>query len=203
MKEFWDKQYSGEEFAYGEEPNEYLKTKLAEIPLGRVLLPAEGEGRNAVYAAGLGWKVIAFDQSKEGKNKAELLAKNKGVQIDYKISDLEHFSVSENSFDVLALVYAHFPLEKRREYHQRLSSYLKKGGMLILEGFSKNHLANQKQNPNAGGPKNVAMLYDLEELKADFKNFDFIESYKTETDLNEGLRHVGKASVIRILAIKK
>lgn len=202
MKEFWDERYSQEGFAYGENPNEYLKAKLAEIPVGKILFPAEGEGRNAVFAATLGWEVSAFDQSKEGKNKAESLAQKNGVEIDYEISDMEHISYPENSFDVLVLVYAHFPLENRREYHQKLSSYLKKGGLLVLEGFSKNHLEHQKQNPKAGGPKNAAMLYDLEELKSDFEKFDFTECYETEADLTEGVYHVGKASVIRIFATK-
>ncbi len=202
MKEFWDERYSQEGFAYGENPNEYLKAKLSAIPAGKILFPAEGEGRNAVFAAMLGWDVSAFDQSKEGKNKAELLAQKKSVQIDYEISDMEHISYPENSFDALALVYAHFPLENRREYHQKLSFYLKKGGLLVLEGFSKNHLENQKQNLKAGGPKNAAMLYDLDELKSDFEKFDFAECYATEADLTEGVYHVGKASVIRIFATK-
>ena len=47
------------------------------------------------------------------------------------------------------------------------------------------------------------MLYDLEELKSDFEGFEFIEAYQTETELNEGLYHIGKASVVRILAKKE
>ena len=58
MKERWDDRYSKPEFAYGEEPNNYLKEQLIRIPAGTILFPAEGEGRNAVYAATLGWKVL-------------------------------------------------------------------------------------------------------------------------------------------------
>jgi hypothetical protein len=35
-----------------------------------MLLPLEGEGRNAFYAAKTGLEVTAFDISREGKNKA-------------------------------------------------------------------------------------------------------------------------------------
>ncbi len=203
MKEFWNERYSQADFAYGEIPNEYLKEKLKTIPVGKILFACEGEGRNAVYASKIGWKSFAFDQSEEGKNKAELLALKKEVEIDYLISDVENVTYPKESFDTLVLVYAHFPKEKRKEFHQKLALLLKKNGTLIIEGFSTKHSDYQNNNPNIGGPKDIGMLYDLEELKSDFKNFEFVESYQTETKLNEGLYHIGKASVIRILATKK
>lgn len=81
-KNKWDKRYSSEEFAYGEEPNKYLKQQLDKLKVGTILFPAEGEGRNAVYAALLGWNVFAFDISKEGKKKALQLAKSNNVMIN-------------------------------------------------------------------------------------------------------------------------
>jgi|SRR5690554_694818 len=203
MKEFWNERYSLSEFAYGEIPNEYLKEKLKSIPLGKILFACEGEGRNAVYASRLGWESYAFDQSVEGKNKAELLALKKEVEIDYLVSDMENIPYEKESFDTLVLIFAHFPKEKRKEFHQKLALLLKKGRTLIVEGFSKDHKEFQDKNPNAGGPKNVDMLYDLEELKSDFEGFEFIEAYQTQTQLDEGLYHNGEASVVRILAIKK
>lgn len=46
--------------AYGTEPNAFFKAQLDQLTPGRLLLPAEGEGRNAVYAAKKGWEVAAF-----------------------------------------------------------------------------------------------------------------------------------------------
>lgn len=200
---FWDQRYSQPDFAYGTMPNEYLKSKLLSLSPGRILLPAEGEGRNAVFAAKLGWDVFAFDISVEGKKKAEKLALTNGVMIDYQVLDLESVDYPVNYFDAIAFTYTHFPESKRRLYHQKLSAYLKKGGVLILECFSKNHVNFQKDNPHAGGPKDESMLFDLEEIKEDFKGFEFIEAYETETELTEGLYHVGKASVVRVFARKK
>lgn len=57
MQNFWDERYGQEQYAYGETPNEYLKSKLAGLPKGKVLFPLEGEGRNAVFAAKTGWQV--------------------------------------------------------------------------------------------------------------------------------------------------
>ena len=72
--ERWNDRYSKDEFAYGEQPNNYLKEQLQKLDAGAILFPAEGEGRNAVFAAKLGWTVSAFDISVEGKKKALLLA---------------------------------------------------------------------------------------------------------------------------------
>lgn len=200
---FWDQRYSQAEFVYGEKPNEYLRSKLQDIKIGRILFPAEGEGRNAVFAAKLGWNVSAFDSSIEGKKKADKLALKNGVSIDYQVLDLEQTAYAASYFDAIALSYSHFPENKRRLYHQQLSKNLKKGGILILECFSKNQLKFQETNPNSGGPKDVSMLFDLEEIKEDFSDFDFIEACETETDLDEGKHHVGTASVIRLFAVKK
>jgi len=202
QRDFWNERYAGKDFVYGEKPNEYFKGKIDGLATGKILFPAEGEGRNAVYAAQSGWQVSAFDPSEEGKKKAEQLAKKADVQIDYTVTDVENADYSKNSFDALILIYAHFHLEKRRDYHQKLASFLRPGGILILEAFSKKHIQNQQLNPSAGGPRDPEMLYDLEELQKDFKDFDFIEAVEESTILSEGKNHLGKAEVIRIYATK-
>src|SRR5678816_3069114 len=88
--ERWNERYSKEEFAYGQQPNNYLKEQLEKLAVGTILFPAEGEGRNAVFAAKLGWTVSAFDISIEGKNKALRLADANHVMIDYQVGELEN-----------------------------------------------------------------------------------------------------------------
>lgn len=203
MKVFWNERYSTSEFIYGEKPNDYFKDKIKKIPAAKILMACEGEGRNSVYAAQNGWNVFAFDQSESAKDKAQFLANKNEVEIHYEVSDMENLNYQEKSFDVLAIVYAHFPASKRKEYHQKLSSYVKKNGILIMEVFNKQHVKNQALNPNAGGPRNEDMLYNLQEILSDFEDFEFKESFETSIDLNEGNHHQGKADVMRILGIKK
>ena len=82
MKQMWDNRYRASEYAYGTEPNTFYKQTLDEYDLkGKILLAAEGEGRNAIYAAEKGLEVVAFDISEEGKKKALQLAKKKNVNI--------------------------------------------------------------------------------------------------------------------------
>lgn len=198
----WNTRFGKEEYAYGTEPNQYLKEKLENLEPGSILFPAEGEGRNAVYAAQLGWEVSAFDISEAGKQKALKLAGQKQVSIDYKIGELSKLGYQAAQFDAIALIYAHFPPNIRRGYHKLFHTYLKKGGTIIFEGFSKAHLEYKKNNPKVGGPGNLDSLFSIEELKADFNDYEILELKQTTVELNEGNYHVGTGSVIRFLGKK-
>ncbi|MDN3672558.1 class I SAM-dependent methyltransferase [Flavobacterium branchiarum] len=199
----WNDRYSTDEFAYGEHPNNYLKEQLEKLTPGTILFPAEGEGRNAVFAAKLGWTVSAFDISMEGKNKALRLAKDNNVSIDYQVGELQTLNYVPEQFDAIALIYAHFPSDIKSSYHKILSNYLRKGGMLIFEAFSKKHIEYNSKNEKIGGPKELDMLFSIDEIKADFPDYEVIELIETEIELNEGLFHNGKGSVIRFVGRKK
>lgn len=203
MKERWDDRYSKPEFAYGEEPNNYLKEQLIRIPAGTILFPAEGEGRNAVYAATLGWKVFAFDLSAEGRKKAIQLADKYKVKINYAVGEFQSLVYQAGQFDAIALIYAHFPAESKSNYHKILTTYLRPGGIVIFEAFSKKHLDYMSKNEKMGGPKEIEMLFSIDEIKTDFDNFEIIALVEQEIDLNEGLFHIGKGSVIRFVGRKK
>lgn len=201
--ERWNDRYSNSAFAYGEEPNNFFKEQIEKLNPGTILLPAEGEGRNAVYAAKLGWEVAAFDISEEGKNKALKLAEANNVKIDYKIDALETLNYQPEQFDAIALIYAHFPAEIKSYLHKTLETYLRKDGIIIFEAFSKKHLEYLAINDKVGGPKDIESLFSIEEIKADFPNYEIIQLEETEIELNEGLFHNGKGSVIRFVGKKK
>lgn len=199
----WNDRYSAEEFAYGEAPNNYLKEQLKKVPVGTILFPAEGEGRNAVFAAKLGWAVSAFDISIEGKNKALQLARTNNVNIDYQVGELHTLNYHAEQFDAVALIYAHFPADIKSEIHKTLDAYLRKGGLVIFEAFSKTHLDYIAKNEKVGGPKDIESLFSIDEIKSDFANYEIIELAEKEIELNEGLFHNGIGSVIRFVGRKK
>lgn len=203
MLEFWNDRYNEDAYAYGEQPNVFFKEELDKLSPGKLLLPADGEGRNAVYAATKGWDVSAFDQSESGMAKALQLAKKQNVTIDFQIQDLLDLNYSAASFDAIALIYVHTPPAVRTKIHQGLCKLLKPGGKLILEGFHKDHLKYNSVNPKAGGPKMADLLFSYEELKKDFcdMNIDMLEEITTH--LNEGEYHVGESAVVRMVATKK
>ncbi|SRR5258706_1846238 len=190
--ERWNDRYSKDEFAYGEQPNNYLKEQLEKLNAGAILFPAEGEGRNAVFAAKLGWTVSAFDISMEGKKKALRFAETNKVTIDYQVGELQTLHYKADQFDAIALIYAHFPADVKSLYHKKLDNYLRKNGLLIFEAFSKRHIDYISRNEKVGGPRDMAMLFSMEELKSDFVNYEIIELVEKEIELSEGLFHNGK-----------
>jgi len=199
----WNERYSKDEFAFGKQPNNYLKEQLEKLNVGTILFPAEGEGRNAVFAANLGWTVSAFDISMEGKKKADRLAEINNVTINYQVGDLQEISFDTEQFDVIALIYAHFPANIKSLYHKTLDKYLRNGGVVIFEAFSKRHIDYVSKNENVGGPRDLESLFSIEEIKSDFANYDIIELEEKEIELSEGLYHNGTGSVIRFVGQKK
>lgn len=199
----WDERYTNEEFVYGTDPNLYLQTQLKQLKPGSILFPADGEGRNSVYAALQGWESSAFDISTEGQKKALQLAEQHRISIDYQVGELSTLGYQEEQFDAIALIYAHFPAEIKSSIHRMLDVYLRKGGFIIFEAFSKNHLDYIARNPNVGGPKDIESLFSIDEIKADFPGYDIVELTETEIELKEGLFHNGTGSVIRFVGRKQ
>ena len=199
----WNERFSNEEYAYGEQPNDFLREQLEKLKPGTILFAAEGEGRNAVFAARQGWTVSAFDISVEGKNKALRLAERNKVTLNYQVGELQSLDFKPRQFDVLALIYAHFPPKIKSLYHRRLDGHLRKGGTVIFEAFSKKHTDYLNRNPKVGGPTDIAMLFSLEELKSDFPDYEIILLEEKEIELDEGAFHQGTGSVIRFVGRKK
>ena len=123
------------------------------------------------------------------------LANEQGVKIDYHIKSYDEFQAEENSFDLIALIYAHH--SNRHINHRKLIKYLKPGGYILLEGFAKNQLEY-----GTGGPPTVQLLFSAEELKEDFKELSHLEIEQKIKHLSEGENHSGDSSIIRLKGIK-
>ena len=197
MNDFWNERYAENEFAYGTLPNEFLKEQLDKLSTGKILFVCEGEGRNAVYAATQKWNVEAFDLSSEGLKKALQLAEQKNVSINYQIADAAKVDYPFESFDAVVLIYTHFPETVRKSIHQKITSWLKPNGLVLMEAFNPKQLNN-----SSGGPKELSMLYTTEMLENDFENLEVKLLYTEVVQLNEGKYHNGKADVIRFIGKK-
>ena len=198
MSSFWNERYSRAEYIYGEEPNAFFAEQLSKLQPGLLILPCEGEGRNAVYAASQGWDVRAFDSSIAGKEKAMMLAEKTGVTFEYIIEEASATDYPENSADAVVFIFAHFEPGARIELHKKAIKWLKPGGKIILEVFSRNQLGN-----NSGGPKDILLLYTEEMLHSDFASLETKLLQSTKTDLNEGSFHRGQADVLRYVGTKQ
>ncbi|MCK4747739.1 MAG: class I SAM-dependent methyltransferase [Bacteroidales bacterium] len=197
MKEFWDRRYETDQFVYGREPNRFFATEIAKLSPGKILLPGEGEGRNAVHAASLGWNVDAFDQSRVGMEKALGLARETGVRINYTVSTLEEYSYESDQYDVVGLTFVHVIPALRKMLHRQVQRVLKPGGTIILEAFHISQLGN-----NTGGPPSIELLFDKEMLLKDFSSLEVLLLEEEPVFLNEGSSHQGETNIIRFLGRK-
>ena len=202
MKTSWDERYSLTEYIYGKEPNVFFREHLDTLKPGSLLLPAEGEGRNAVYAARTGWDVTAFDQSEAAKQKALALAKEQKVSIRYLVGDASDVDLPANYFDAVGLIFAHFPVAIRNSIHLRFLQALKKNGIVVLEGFTTRQTEYQERY-HSGGPRDAAMLYTPEIVTGLLEGCTMEMLTEEEVQLDEGNFHNGLASVIRCVARKK
>jgi SAM-dependent methyltransferase len=197
VKEFWNERYSTPEYVYGEAPNTFFAEQLQQLKPGHIILPCDGEGRNGVYAATLGWTVTAFDQSEEGRNKALQLAQKKGVTIEYDIADVMDAEYPSGSADVVALVYAHLPPAPRAALLAKAVRWLKPRGKLILEAYNPAQLNN-----STGGPKDVDMLYTEEIIRLAFSELHTEMLQCLRLHLEEGAFHSGMSDIIRYIGTK-
>lgn len=196
-KDFWNERYADKNFIYGTEPNVFFKEQILKLNSGKALFLGEGEGRNAVHAATLGWLVDAVDFSSSAKEKAFKLAEKKNVKINYEVCDLKEYEYSENFYDIVVMIFIHLPLDIRLNVFNKAIDSLKRGGKLIVEAFSK-----QQIKYNSGGPRSLDLLYSEEDLLL-LSNGLKIELFEIkEIDLSEGEYHKGVANVVRLVSIK-
>jgi SAM-dependent methyltransferase len=196
----WDERYQDADYVYGTKPNEFLASiELTPGIRRKVLCLAEGEGRNAIYMAKHGFDVLAVDQSMVGLQKALKLAIAEGTSIRVEKADLKDYTISENYYDGIVSIFGHLPAEIKKKVNKKIISGIKKGGFLIIEAYSKKQIQY-----TTGGPKDITMLDDLDELLLDFSDhLDYKIKRVIERVVLEGKFHTGKASVIQIFAIKK
>jgi SAM-dependent methyltransferase len=195
----WDERYDHERYFYGEGPNAFVAAHFPALPPGRALFLAEGEGRNAVYAAQLGHQVLAVDSSAVGRRKALDLARRNGVMLEYRCADVltDDWSTDPwavKPWDTVVLCFAHLEPEDAAVMHARVAACLAPGGHLLLNSFSKAQLGR-----TSGGPPRLDWLHDLEELRGQFPGVVFDHAVEREVELGEGVAHQGKAMVIEMV----
>ncbi|MBK8481558.1 MAG: class I SAM-dependent methyltransferase [Proteobacteria bacterium] len=193
----WDQRYSVPEYVYGTAPNDFLVAVAPRLPQGPMLCLAEGEGRNAVYLAGLGHEVDAVDASAVGLEKARRLAESRGVKLRTTVRDLGQLEIAEGYWAGIILIFCHLPAALRRPVHRACVAGLRPGGALVLEAYRPEQLAL-----GTGGPPLRELLYTLAELREDFTGLDFVHAEELVRPLLEGSFHTGEGAVVQLLALK-
>ncbi|CAN5558190.1 class I SAM-dependent methyltransferase [soil metagenome] len=195
---FWDERYRGEGYAYGVEPNDFLRAEVGRIPKGRVLCLAEGEGRNAVFLASLGYQVTAVDFSTEGLRKAERLATSRGVELTLIEADLATFELGEDAWSGIVSIFAHTPSPVRQRVHAAVPRALHAGGTFLLEAYRPEQIAL-----GTGGPKDATMTPTLATLHTELEGLDLVLAREVDREIHEGPFHGGPSATVQVVAIRR
>ncbi|RNC72694.1 MAG: class I SAM-dependent methyltransferase [Desulfuromonadales bacterium] len=196
-KTMWDERYDTDDFVYGREPNAFLAGVSGMIPAGDVLCLAEGEGRNAVFLARQGHRVVAVDSSAVGLAKATRLAQESGVRIETVTADLADFAIEPGRWDAIVSIFCHVPPTVRKALHWGVVQGLRAGGLFVLEGYTPAQL-----KLGTGGPPSAELMMTLVELREELEGLEFLQAREMERDVVEGRLHTGRGAVVQIVARK-
>jgi SAM-dependent methyltransferase len=194
----WNARYSEEGYAYGKEPNRFLESVVTLLAPGKTLCLAEGEGRNAVYLATLGFEVIAVDSSAIGLGKAHQLASERGVTISTKLVDLAEFDMGCEVYENIVSIFCHVEPNLRRKVHANVVRALRPGGMFVLEAFRP-----EQQKHTSGGPKDPTWLMSADDVIAEISGLEVVRVGQVERMLHEGKYHQGLGSMLELVARKR
>jgi len=196
-RDFWNERFAKEGYLYGTEPSSFLLDQAHHLPEGaRVLVPADGEGRNSVFLAKAGYDVVATDVAEEGINKARQLATASGVSVDYQHVDLQGWDWPEAAFDAVVALFIQFaPPAFRDEVFEGMKQAARPGGLVLLHGYTPKQLEYR-----TGGPPRADHLYTVELLQAAFGDWEILRLEAYERELDEGAGHSGRSALIDLIA---
>jgi SAM-dependent methyltransferase len=193
----WDDRYQTGEYLYGREPNEFLVSAAGLLPRGRVLCLAEGQGRNAVYLAGMGYQVTGVDSSAVGLKSAQRLAEERGVSIVTVVADLAEYDLGESCWEGIVSIFCHLPSALRHRVLAKVVRALVPGGVLLLEAYGPAQLQF-----DTGGPRQEDLLASLADLTADLTGLELLHAVECQRSVVEGTLHRGQAAVVQVVAVK-
>ena len=201
MSEFerWEGRFAQPDYVFGTAPNAFLARNARRLkPGGRVLSVADGEGRNGVWLAEQGFDVLAQDFSPTAQEKARALARERGVELEFELSDLHARDWREAAFDGVVGIFFQFADPAQRAHiFEGIKRTLKPGGVLLIEGYGPKQLEY-----GTGGPKKLENLYTEELLRDAFADFTELEVTAYDAVVEEGAGHSGMSALVDLVGRK-
>jgi len=170
----WDERYSGTEFEWTTRPNQFVAAELADLPPGRALDLAAGEGRNTVWLAERGWRVTAVDFSRVGLEKGRKLSAARGVddaRVEWVVADLRDYEPERDIYDLALIAYFQVSPEVRAAVLARAAAALAPGGTAFVVGHDLTNLTE-----GTGGPQDPDVLYTPEAVRAELPGLRVIRA---------------------------
>ncbi len=198
-EELWDRRYSAEDYVFGKEPNAFLAREAHRLrPGSTVLCIADGEGRNGVWLAERGHAVTAVDVSSQALAKADALAAERGVTLHFVQADLETWDWPLEAYDAVVAIFVQFaaPLKRARMF-SNIAGALRRGGLLLLQGYRPEQLAYA-----TGGPPQAENLYTSALLRSELNGLEIVTLVEHDSIIEEGRGHSGMSALIDLVATR-
>lgn len=159
----WDARYAAAPLVWSAGPNAFVERDLADLPPGRALDLACGEGRNARWLASRGWHVTALDWSPVAVGKGRRLAEEHDppLDVDWVVGDVLTAPLPA-PLDLVVVAYLHLPEAERRTTLRRAWAALAPGGTLHLVGHDSTNLLE-----GTGGPQDPRVLCTAADVLGD------------------------------------
>ena len=175
-------------------PNQFVAAELADLPPGRALDLAAGEGRNTVWLAERGWRVTAVDFSRVGLDKGRALSAARGVdeaRMDWIVADLRDYEPERDFYDLVLIAYLQVSPELRATVMARAAAALAPGGTAFVVGHDLTNLTE-----GTGGPQDPHVLYTPEAVRAELPGLRVVQAERVHRTVE---RDGGPATAIDTL----
>lgn len=143
-QEFWDERYGAADQIWSGNPNLRLVEQVADLAPGSALEVGCGEGADAIWLAGRGWRVTAVDVSPVALGRAASAATEAGAGVAARITwhqaDILSWTPPPSQFDLVSAHFVHLPSPEREALHRRLAAAVRPGGTLLIVGHHPSDL---------------------------------------------------------------
>lgn len=158
----WDARYAERQLVWGAEPNRFVVEELTDQPPGAALDLGAGEGRNALWLAGRGWRVTAVDFSAVAIDRGRALAATRDVIVHWVVADVREYRPPVGAFDAVLVAYLHVRPSERASVLERAAAALAPGGRILVIGHDESNLRD-----GVGGPQDPTVLYTPDAITAE------------------------------------
>jgi SAM-dependent methyltransferase len=179
QREDWDRRYAEVENLWAKKPNRFLVAEVEDLPPGRVLDLACGEGQNTIWLATLGWDAAGVDYSEVAIAKARRRAESDGVLVDFACADLVDYEPPEAEYDLVVVLYLHIPLVERRGVLGRAAAAVAAGGTFLFVGHDLRNLTD-----GVGGPSDPTLLATPDDIAAELSGLDVERAERVLRDVS-------------------
>jgi SAM-dependent methyltransferase len=188
-QEAWEERYRSSQHVWSGRPNGQLVAEVADLPPGTALDAGCGEGGDALWLTGRGWRVTAVDFSTVALERAAEHAADLGLSVEWLPADLRSW-LPPASYDLVSTQFLHIPPEPRRAVFRRLAAAVAPGGTLLVVGHDASDMAAGVRRP-----RTPEFFFSAAEVASDLDPAEW-EVVTTDIRQRGGLDHEGGHSTV-------